>query len=157
MIGLHSIDWLQLTLWSIATFGIVGTILLLLLAPGIAGVIFQAIANAFTTLLRSRVGCALVAGAACLIIGAVWADRTANARCKAATQRAALEAIHRDDTIRADLQKELDTSREELDKLNTDLTQKVADYETSIAKLTDAQRTCRGASADDVSRLRRFR
>lgn len=54
--------------WIFATFGIVGIILIWIFAPSVAALVVKAVVGLFQFLFGYRIGCALIAGVACLLI-----------------------------------------------------------------------------------------
>jgi hypothetical protein len=119
-----------------------GGVLLLAFAPALLTLVVDRIEKTVVALVRTRVGCAAIAGAVCWFAADMYRSQAAEAACDArvAQNAAAAETarLARDVEISADIEKRYGTIVAGLKKTSDDLQKKASNYERSILALRSA-------------------
>jgi uncharacterized membrane protein YraQ (UPF0718 family) len=147
-----SAEILKWVYWLIATVGIAGAIALWLLFPPIFTMVFTLIARLFALVLRSRIGCAVLAAiAAGLIINYHRAALDA-AEWKRQMEAFRQEQEARDAKIASETREAVWKEIADATAANAETTTEVKNYETQLKPLAANDPTCRVES--DVDKLR---
>ena len=146
--------------WAVATFGIAGTIALIVFAPAAAKIALGAVVRLFAFVFSYRLGCALVAA----IVAALIADyvRHSIEDDKHAAEVAAFEQkqVDRDEQIARDTREWVLKEIADTAQQNATVDKDVKDFTDALPKLPEGQPAVHAGNpfrvGDDAARLRKI-